>query len=215
MQLCDLILFALVSQSPSYPACCLSLSFLLWFTSNDVNVHASCLYSLWYRDSLGKKHGALKHRCLRGGCQVWKGRGRSGLPILGVKSEKDVTRTRHCVARKNTKAFHQECRNVCHQLLAHLGLFKKRWIFGISINLKWSNDGWLVGWFLFKFYLFWNNSNCAAIAAFSLGTWTPALWCRKQRCLGSLRIHTLLMHFFGLITHVPPTQPFPQQQLRS
>lgn len=152
MQLCDLILFALVSQSPSYPACCLSLSFLLWFTSNDVNVHASCLYSLWYRDSLGKKHGALKHRCLRGGCQVWKGRGRSGLPILGVKSEEDVTRTRHCVARKNTKAFHQECRNVCHQLLAHLGLFKKRWIFGISINLKWSNDGWLVGWFLFKFY---------------------------------------------------------------
>lgn len=213
MQLCDLILFALVSQSPSYPAYCLSLSFLLWFTSNDVNVHASCLYSLWYRDSLGKKHGALKHRCLRGGCQVWKGRGRSGLPILGVKSEEDVTRTRHCVARKNTKAFHQECRNVCHQLLAHLALQEAMnfWYFYKLEVVKW----WLVGWLISFQVLFWNNSNCAAIAAFSLGTWTPALWCRKQRCLGSLRIHTLLMHFFGLITHVPPTQPFPQQQLRS
>ena len=213
MQLCDLILFALVSQSPSYPAYCLSLSFLLWFTSNDVNVHASCLYSLWYRDSLGKKHGALKHRCLRGGCQVWKGRGRSGLPILGVKSEEDVTRTRHCVARKNTKAFHQECRNVCHQLLAHLALQEAmNFFFFFKFEVvKW----WLVGWLISFQVLFWNNSNCAAIAAFSLGTWTPALWCRKQRCLGSLRIHTLLMHFFGLITHVPPTQPFPQQQLRS
>lgn len=85
------------------------------------------------------------------------------------------------------------------------------WYFYKFEVVKW----WLVGWLISFQVLFWNNSNCAAIAAFSLGTWTPALWCRKQRCLGSLRIHTLLMHFFGLITHVPPTQPFPQQQLRS
>lgn len=141
--------------------------------------------------------------------------GKEWLANPGGQEWRGCNKNTSLCCKKKYKGFSSGMQECLPSAASPTWLFKKRWIFGISINLKWSNDGWLVGWFLFKFYLFWNNSNCAAIAAFSLGTWTPALWCRKQRCLGSLRIHTLLMHFFGLITHIPPTQPFPQQQLRS
>lgn len=77
---CDLILFALVSQSASCPAACLSHSLVLWFRSNELSF---CLYSLRYTDIPGKQPGALKNTNQLGEGQFWKGKGEEETLSIG------------------------------------------------------------------------------------------------------------------------------------
>lgn len=167
MQLCDLILFALVSQSASCPACCLSHSLVLWFSSNEL-FYAVCSYSLGYRESPEKKAWGLKKQKFLGESQFWKGRGRRDLTVTRGLEWRGCNRDlMHLTSpflglQEKTQMFLS--RNICYQLQAHLGLFKDYCIFGIPINLKWSDDHY----FVFKYY-----SGIADVRLFFTGYLNP------------------------------------------
>lgn len=151
MQLCDLILFALVSQSASCPACCLSHSLVLWFRSNEL-FYASCLYSLGCRDSPGKKPGASKNTNLLGERQFWQGRGRRDLAVTRGLQQRGYNRDLvHLTSpfislQGKTQMFLS--RNIFHQPQVHPGLLKGYCISCISINMKWSGERY----FVFQYY---------------------------------------------------------------
>ena len=135
MQLCDLILFALVSQSASCPVCCLSHSLVLWFRSNEL-FYAFCSYSLGYRDSPGKKPGASKPTNLLGKSQFWKGRERRdlaatrGLERRGCNQDLMHFTSPFIELQGKNQMFLS--RNIGHQLLAHIEAIQRLLYFWYS-----------------------------------------------------------------------------------
>lgn len=156
-----MILFYLLwfPQSASCPACCLSHSLVLWFRSNEL-FYASCLYSLGYRDSPGKKPGASKNTNFLGESQFWKGRGRRDLAVTSGLEQRasnwDLMHlTRPLVRLQGKTQMFLSCK-----LQVHLRLFKDYCIFVIPINLKWSDD---------HYFVFQHYSGMADACPFSTG----------------------------------------------